>query len=463
MNNSLRAGNIVHRLPTELLGEIFSLCRQSEAEAGIARYKTPLWTGQICRYWRTVALSIPLLWNTLHFRLPRTPAKPWLSDKANLARLLIERSGSSLLCIELEDVWYTRRKVNERKIAPFLKIITSTSPRWRTLVVHGDVLACAKFSSIKGHIPMLQELEFESSPCDPDTDVLDDAPALTSLTIRGFTDVSRIIMPCARLTTLTVLSSDAQRLLDLLRLTQALESLAFTGLFEELAFTTGSYPICLARLRCLKIASQQQGQKECDMVLGRLLTPVLTDLTVHASPWDYHGVIDLIKRSGCALVSLDVVPLFSGDSLIELLKVNFHLQHLAFRTFWHSLEDLLTPEHVFRILQYTQPPLAPALWTFSYTAPRNYIAIYLDALGSMLLEDNNANQILTSKRNNKNDIVFNLLRPTSGMPGTTFQVATADEDNENSICIRLYVDGRYDEGLKSNGDGSGRLRGDESF
>ncbi|KAJ6583963.1 hypothetical protein DFH09DRAFT_1433940 [Mycena vulgaris] len=58
--------SLVRRLPQDILQEIFLSCLPTEWNATVDAREAPLLLGFICRYWRSVAHSMPLLWSGLH-------------------------------------------------------------------------------------------------------------------------------------------------------------------------------------------------------------------------------------------------------------------------------------------------------------------------------------------------------------------------------------------------------------
>ncbi|KAG5731230.1 hypothetical protein E4T56_gene14501 [Termitomyces sp. T112] len=76
-------------LPPELLGQIFLSCLEPREIARvfpITRLRPPLLLCQVCQYWRTIAISLPILWSTLSPDFKSTPGK------IALYRLWLKRS-----------------------------------------------------------------------------------------------------------------------------------------------------------------------------------------------------------------------------------------------------------------------------------------------------------------------------------------------------------------------------------
>ncbi|KAJ7892817.1 hypothetical protein B0H14DRAFT_2177112, partial [Mycena olivaceomarginata] len=55
-----------HRLLVDILWEIFVACLPANRNAVMSAQEAPLLLGRICSAWRTIALSTPRLWASLH-------------------------------------------------------------------------------------------------------------------------------------------------------------------------------------------------------------------------------------------------------------------------------------------------------------------------------------------------------------------------------------------------------------
>ncbi|KAF8214886.1 hypothetical protein K438DRAFT_1561983, partial [Mycena galopus ATCC 62051] len=56
----------MRHIPQDVLLEIFFSCLPSEHNALIDSAEAPLILGRICRHWRSVAYSTPMLWSSIH-------------------------------------------------------------------------------------------------------------------------------------------------------------------------------------------------------------------------------------------------------------------------------------------------------------------------------------------------------------------------------------------------------------
>ncbi|KAF8214973.1 hypothetical protein K438DRAFT_1562116, partial [Mycena galopus ATCC 62051] len=57
-------------IPQDILVEIFLACLPTEHNACIDSAEAPLVLGRICRHWRSVAYSTPMLWRSIHIPSP---------------------------------------------------------------------------------------------------------------------------------------------------------------------------------------------------------------------------------------------------------------------------------------------------------------------------------------------------------------------------------------------------------
>lgn len=122
-------------LPPEILGEIFTtyislpsstaLWEDSNVLSGV-RGDSPIILGQICSYWRSVVLSMPLLWSSIYVECP-TP------DHIDLVRMWLERAGTCPLDLCLRDWLDSSNRGCSEGTEAILKMFVEKSRQWRTL------------------------------------------------------------------------------------------------------------------------------------------------------------------------------------------------------------------------------------------------------------------------------------------------------------------------------------------
>ncbi|KAJ7095162.1 hypothetical protein B0H15DRAFT_94819 [Mycena belliarum] len=87
----------VRRLPRDILQEIFVACLPTDRNSVITPLDAPMLLGQICSPWRTIALTTPCLWSTLHVVIPGTAEK--IARVSETIKVWLSRSGALPLSI----------------------------------------------------------------------------------------------------------------------------------------------------------------------------------------------------------------------------------------------------------------------------------------------------------------------------------------------------------------------------
>ncbi|KAJ7367372.1 hypothetical protein DFH08DRAFT_765167 [Mycena albidolilacea] len=92
----------IRRIPLDVLLEIFFRCLPSEHNALIDPAEAPLVLGHICRHWRAILYSTPMLWSSIHipYEVPPTVG-PRL---ARVVETWLERSASCALSISVRSL-----------------------------------------------------------------------------------------------------------------------------------------------------------------------------------------------------------------------------------------------------------------------------------------------------------------------------------------------------------------------
>ncbi|KAJ6465787.1 hypothetical protein C8R45DRAFT_1022389 [Mycena sanguinolenta] len=71
----------VRRLPLDIIQEIFVACMPTHRNCVMSATEAPVLLGRICSGWRTISLSTPRLWASLHIVEPPSPGA-WLTGRA---------------------------------------------------------------------------------------------------------------------------------------------------------------------------------------------------------------------------------------------------------------------------------------------------------------------------------------------------------------------------------------------
>ncbi|KAF8213850.1 hypothetical protein K438DRAFT_1802372 [Mycena galopus ATCC 62051] len=129
----------IRRIPQDVLLEIFLSCLPSEHNAIIDPAEAPLVLGCICRHWRSVAYSTPMLWSSMHipsleyFRMPAN----MLSGLERAVEAWLDRSGTCPLSISIFDRFNYFSPSLEKH--PIVLQLLQVSRRLRHLTLEGDV------------------------------------------------------------------------------------------------------------------------------------------------------------------------------------------------------------------------------------------------------------------------------------------------------------------------------------
>lgn len=138
MSSSLR------RMPDELLQRIFVQCRDLQDSDHCLLIKSDTWrVAQVCRKWRSVALSYPTLWNQLSLDLGRTQ-KP---GHTILLGIFLSRSANVSLHVKLYSLsnWGSG-------FPAFMSSLAPSASRWGTLEMTLTAFNMSSFSCVKEHL-----------------------------------------------------------------------------------------------------------------------------------------------------------------------------------------------------------------------------------------------------------------------------------------------------------------------
>ncbi|KAJ6568748.1 hypothetical protein B0H19DRAFT_1133891 [Mycena capillaripes] len=341
-------------IPPEILQEIFVACLPTRHCAIMHAAHMPLLLGRVCSGWRTILLSTPALWSSVHVVVPPIDSGPQeLLEACALLKMWLQRSGDCPLSISIfVPIAF------DKNLPPFVDIIVPYSRRWMSLQ-----LLPATREELPGlwdlaseDVPLLQTLEIADNIYEiPDPRALrflSVAPILRHLTIKYFqADVS---IPRCHWEQLTSLSLESQRFFYNLDASQVMELL---GQCVNLAYCRLAFPIgspgpltvastpalpqvVLSHLHTLSMAGEVSTNASFDIVtiLDALTLPALQELRlIGVAVLDFNNqgaaqappvsdvllaVDDFISRSACDLQEL-VIQFPAGDveALLRCLQL----------------------------------------------------------------------------------------------------------------------------------------------
>lgn len=143
----------VRRLPPEILSQIFLLSRPDGVINMLDATKYPWTLTQVCRGWRTTAISTPRLWSVI----TPEPIPKNASRAKKIVGTFIDRSKNTPLSVRITSA------CTEKSFSGSLDRIVSTSPRWAefTLSIDFSSMLPAFLRQLRGSLHLLHQLTIE--------------------------------------------------------------------------------------------------------------------------------------------------------------------------------------------------------------------------------------------------------------------------------------------------------------
>ncbi|KAK1228281.1 hypothetical protein PQX77_008680 [Marasmius sp. AFHP31] len=329
----------IHRMPPEIMTEIFKLCC-SYSSLGTYRLCSPsylpppMMLSSVCGRWRELALNTPALWASLF--IYETLSSPDTRVYSG-AKLFMDRSKSAPLTINAE---YEGPPSHGRD---FFEPLIQNSRRWACLdlSIEASNLEARMFHSLRDQVPLLKHLGLRaSSPIPPPTvgqtallatselAAFELAPSLQSLTLAGHLVTPRLVLPWRQIKTLELDSTVIDALLPILRQCCTVEQITLRWINGS-SLHTGSY-VLLPSAGEISINVSIAYVDALSSILEHLTLPGLKSMKLQTfrfaerhSPWDGVPTLrEFFIRSSCSLTSLCLryVPM-DDKSLLSLLPL----------------------------------------------------------------------------------------------------------------------------------------------
>ena len=358
----------VRRLPTDVLGVIFSHCLATHRNPVMSASEAPILLTQICCDWRSVALSIPRLWSRLyiptlgkdrptHYYSPE--ALPYnLEDHRIEARMearteevrrWLRLSGTCPLAITLVPI------SNQVSYPPFLDTIMQSSRRWQQLELgcshfpDSDAMTRLFFFSLSpDDLCMLRELRIYSPilPANPSQEVQEDLWYQSGLlTAQGLRSIFIAALP--RTNTFTAGIPPNWKNLNHLFI--------HSSILLEFAHQILTY--CCNLVACLlniagQLISPFNTIPNASITLSSCILPHLTFLSLQG---DFAGCFQVLRNIETpSLQILDYQGFFPASEFDEVGLLNF-LQNI------NSLESLRVGHYGLRVLESKYCTLFPSV------------------------------------------------------------------------------------------------------
>ncbi|KAJ6486861.1 hypothetical protein C8R45DRAFT_930442 [Mycena sanguinolenta] len=298
-------------LPPEIVAEIFAhslpSCPDCPPPHGTL---SPLLLCQICRQWRTIALSTPVLWRAINVELGRGDSEKTLAAELDLLKTWLKRSGDCPLSLSLAH----SRNITHRLVPQFLRAIVAHRQRWE----HVDILMPFEYMHlIYGDMPLLRSLTFGPSNYPHGharfPDLFHGAPHLKSVILTHNFFKSFMALPWARLTRLEADCLYEHECIEILREAPLLVACTFRVCSGSTVLQTEILAhACLRDLALDKVDEHSTPPRLC-MVLDCLMLPALRSLQIDEPFVTLEALATFIARSHCYLEDLRI----TGASLPE--------------------------------------------------------------------------------------------------------------------------------------------------
>ncbi|KAJ7491363.1 hypothetical protein B0H11DRAFT_2008818 [Mycena galericulata] len=332
----------LRRMPSELIGEIFSLT-QCTRRIGGGFVTCPPWRlGHVCRFWRHSALSIPLLWSSIE--VSQTPRNIPLIDAypPSMIETLLLWSGNVPLHVSVSDWWSDTH-------GHLFDLLLLHCERWSTVSFylprehHASLVS--RLNAVHGRIPQLKKLQFTADIHYPDVehDFLSLSPNLCGiiLTDPGLNAWSpHLLVPWSQITHYRG-SYLAKKQMDILQATPNLVECGI-GNYNHGGEGFAGREATLPHLRRLYVMDS--------FVLAYLTTPMLQDLFLGGTYMlptrlpTMASVLPFVRRSMCRLTKLVLASCGDPGELVSVLECLPSLESLAFV---HAGDTITVPELIF--------------------------------------------------------------------------------------------------------------------
>ncbi|KAF8903950.1 hypothetical protein CPB84DRAFT_1706698 [Gymnopilus junonius] len=301
----------VRLLPPEIVSEIFIFCLpvfdSTEESPSSQGTSTPLRIGAVCSAWRRIAWSTPSIWATLVFHLTSSLN---IVNQTILLEEWLSRSGQLPLSIRLSS----SEEVSWVGISSegMMKVIAQHAPRWRQVDIRLPS-ACFRFlppCDDAENFPLLHSLTLKPPGGQGDRVHkvnIPESPQLRYLSLSCLY-LRSVVFHFEVLTHIDLESFYIDEILEVLRQTTSL--VRFTTNKVLGGDDRHGIPNEAIILPCLEVIDIHNDKgTELPLLFDKISTPKLRSLTytgenLQAAP--AAEIVELVKRSGCLLQTLNI-------------------------------------------------------------------------------------------------------------------------------------------------------------
>ncbi|KAJ7049963.1 hypothetical protein C8F01DRAFT_1181117 [Mycena amicta] len=169
----------IRRLPVDVIQEIFIACLPTQRNCVMSASEAPVLLGRVCSFWRTLSLSTPRLWSSLHLVEPVfSPSKSIgaleerkFDQRIEVAKAWLGRSGQCPLSISFLSSSMLRGAFTDHPSSfssgPFIDAIMEFAPRWEDIYITAGNLAVERLEALQeADVPMLRSFRLSYNALD---------------------------------------------------------------------------------------------------------------------------------------------------------------------------------------------------------------------------------------------------------------------------------------------------------
>ncbi|KAI3603790.1 hypothetical protein WG66_006719 [Moniliophthora roreri] len=291
--------------PDALQSILKSCVEQSEREepkSSLVPSGMPWVLGQVCRYWRSTALSMPHLWTSITLDIDSVKV-PQLQIK--LLGLQIYRSQNLPLTVTIHC-----KLRGDYSSHPLVVLICTRSQQWRSLRLGGSEDVLRPISLVRELLPILESMTVDSSPTSRPGEVcLEPAPALRSVTLHGSTSIK---LPWHQIKYFQLRQGSIPTSTNIDRVWTVLAQLSNVEVGDLYIDNIVGHPATFSsprpsfnHLTTLIISSGTRNSAATGFI-ERITTPSLKQLKITAPYSGWRELLQLITRSSCRLTELSI-------------------------------------------------------------------------------------------------------------------------------------------------------------
>jgi hypothetical protein len=413
---------------------------QGDQEPGLDVREAPWVLGQVCAYWRRVALSTPQLWWKIDINLedrsgPVDYWVPWRpKNMIHLVDLLLQRSGNCLLTVRVGGE-------NDLASHPALDMVMKESHRWEHVWLYLSVPLLRSLAGIKGRLQSLRTLElYPSQNVDGPLalDAFQIAPLLDSVKA-AYERTATILLPWEQM---RYYFSECEDLLSFSTSLNAMRNLVICHIEPHYrGELVAPAQIHLPHLRTLHILEGSLRPGARAVLVNSFTVPELEELKIECCKGDHNIIshlIALVLRSSCSLRKFWLkTPAKISD---EILQFFVHTPTLAVLTLRASLLTRGVAQRLARVAD-SHPGLLPVLQTLLLDAEfpsREVVKMVRSRIDRSLLPEGASDSFFLEGLSIKEhprmggaafDALFEMRKK-----GLTVEVLDSDSDDDEEYC-----------------------------